>query len=228
MSHPLRAHLLCAATAAFFAGPVAAQQVEKVDLAAVAKIREEGLQRSKVMEITSYLTDVYGARLTGSPTTKAAADWVVGQLNKWAVSNPHLEPWGPFGHGWSNEKFTARVVSPTQYPLIAYPGAWSVGTNGPVTGDVVMARIDSVSDTLKFKGALRGKWVMLQAPIAVNAHWNAQAERCDYLRQSRSVGATPSSSVAGSLEAEPPRQRVPRQSLGTRLQNKHCPLRHRS
>jgi len=177
MSHPLRAQLLRAATAVFFAVPLAAQQAEKIDLAAIGKIREEGLQRSKVMEITSYLTDVYGARLTGSPATKAAGEWVVGQLKNWGIANPHLEPWGPFGHGWSNEKFVARVVSPTQYALIAYPGAWSVGTSGPVAAEVVMARIDTVSDTLKFKGALRGKWVMYQAPVAVNAHWAAQAER---------------------------------------------------
>ena len=41
--------------------PLAAQlQQETVDLSAMAKIREEGLQRSKVMETASYLTDVFG------------------------------------------------------------------------------------------------------------------------------------------------------------------------
>ena len=177
MSFRFRALSWRAAAALAIASPLVAQQAEKVDTAAITKIRNEGFQRSKVMEITSYLTDVYGARLTGSPSIKAAGDWVVGQLKTWGIANPRLEPWGPFGRGWSNEKFVARVVSPTQYPLIAYPGAWSVGTNGPVTGDVVMARIDTATDTLKFKGALRGKWVMLQAPIAVNPHWTPQADR---------------------------------------------------
>src|SRR5690348_10463215 len=103
MSHSYRAMSIRAAAALLLAMPLAGQQTEKVDLAAVAKIREEGLQRSKVMDITSYLTDVYGARLTGSPTIKAAADWTVSQLKSWGVSNAHLEPWGPFGHGWSSE-----------------------------------------------------------------------------------------------------------------------------
>ena len=45
------------------------------------------------------------------PAIKAAAMWSVDQLKSWGVSNPRLEPWGPFGRGWSNEKFTARVVA---------------------------------------------------------------------------------------------------------------------
>jgi len=57
--------------------PLAAQWpvTEKLDLDAIYKIKEEGLQRSKVMEIESYLTDVYGPRLTGSPNYNEAADY---------------------------------------------------------------------------------------------------------------------------------------------------------
>lgn len=156
---------------------LSAQQPERVDAAAVARIREEGLTRSKVMDITSYLTDVYGARLTGSPSTKAAANWVVTQLEAWGAANPHLETWGPFGRGWSNEKFTARVVAPTHYPIVAYPGAWSVGTRGPVTADAVLVHIDSTSQFENYRGKLRGKWVMIGDPPALAAHWNAQAQR---------------------------------------------------
>src|SRR5215218_2437693 len=57
--------------------PLAAQwpATEKLDLDAIYRIKDEGLQRSKVMEIESYLTDVYGPRLTGSPEIKEAAEW---------------------------------------------------------------------------------------------------------------------------------------------------------
>ena len=44
-------------------GQIAAQQ-PKADLDMVARIREEGLQRSRVMDTLSYMTDVLGARLT--------------------------------------------------------------------------------------------------------------------------------------------------------------------
>ena len=36
----------------------------------IEKIRDEGLNRSKVMETLSYLVDVIGPRLTNSPTRK--------------------------------------------------------------------------------------------------------------------------------------------------------------
>ena len=40
---------------------------EKADLAAIYKIKDEGLNRSQVMEILSYMTDVFGPCLSVSP-----------------------------------------------------------------------------------------------------------------------------------------------------------------
>src|SRR5215475_10840036 len=92
--------------------PIIAQlQPEKVDLDAIYKIKDEGLNRSQVMTTLSYLSDVYGARLTGSPQIKAAAEWAKKKLNEWELVNVHLEKWGPFGRGWSNEKFSVRAIS---------------------------------------------------------------------------------------------------------------------
>jgi hypothetical protein len=50
----------------------AMRQGVSVDLAMVAKIREEGLQRSQVMEFEGYLADILGARLTLSEDMKRA------------------------------------------------------------------------------------------------------------------------------------------------------------
>ena len=100
---------------------------EKLDLDAVYRIKEEGLQRSKVMEIESYLTDVYGPRLTGSPGMKEAADWATRTMKDWGLANVHLESW-PFGRGWQNRSFAAMAVTPRAYPLIGYPKAWTPGT----------------------------------------------------------------------------------------------------
>ena len=177
MSIQFRAIAARATLAMCLAAPLVAQQTEKIDLAALAKIREEGLQRSRVMEIASYLTDVHGSRLTGSPQARAAGEWTLAQLRSWGMTNPRFEMWGPFGRGWSNEKITARVVAPTQYPLIAYAGAWSYGTNGPVTGDVALVRIDSVPDIAAYRGKLKGKWIMLAAAPTIRAHFDALARR---------------------------------------------------
>lgn len=155
--------------------PLAAQ--ERVNAAAMGRIRNEGLDKSQVMDVASYLTDVYGARLTGSPATKAAGQWAAAWLTKHGAQNVTLESWGPFGRGWTNDHFSANVVSPTRYSIIAYPGAWSVGTNGPVTGDVVMAPLDNESDMARLKGTLRGKWVMMTPAQDLPANFKALASR---------------------------------------------------
>jgi len=79
-------------------------QVEKVDLDMMKKIREEGMERSKVMDTLSWMTDVIGPRLTGSPQLKHANEWTKQRLTEWGMENAHLEAWGPFGRGWSLEK----------------------------------------------------------------------------------------------------------------------------
>lgn len=157
--------------------PLAAQLQEKVDLDAVYKIKEEGFERSQVMDITSYLTDVYGARLTNSPSIKAAAEWTRKKLVEWELVNVKLESWGPFGRGWSNERFTAHVVSNPPFPVIAYPKAWSVGTSGPATGEVVLAVIRNDQDFGRYRGQLRGKYVMTTAMREVPAQFQAPGRR---------------------------------------------------
>jgi hypothetical protein len=167
-----------AALALSLAAPrLPAQQPEPVDRAAIAKITDEGMNRSRVMELTSWLTDVYGARLTGAPATKAAAQWAMKEMTGWGLSNVALESWGPFGRGWSSERFSASVVAPSTYPLIAYPGAWSTGTNGPVTAELAYAPIDSEPDFARYAGRLRGKIVLTGRAPAIAPHFDPQARR---------------------------------------------------
>jgi hypothetical protein len=180
MNRLIRAAALTASIAAASAQGLRAQAApvtDRVDLDALYKIKEEGLQRSQVMDITSYLTDVYGPRLTNSPNIKAAADWTRQKLTEWGLVNARLEPWGPFGRGWSNERFSAQVVSPRPFAVIGYPGAWTPGTNGPVTADVVMAVIDSEPDFAAFHGKLRAKIVLAQPVPEVQPLWDAPAHR---------------------------------------------------
>ena len=141
-----------------------AQSAEPVDLAAVAKIRAEAFDRSQVMTMMSWLTDVHGPRLTGSPITRRAADYTVQQMQSWGLSNPRIEPWGTFGRGWVNEKFYAQVTQPVPFAVIGYPQAWTPGTNGLVKSEIVYVRIDGEADIEKYRGKLAGKVVIL-APM---------------------------------------------------------------
>src|SRR5215472_9776934 len=137
---------------------------EKVDLAAINRIKTEAFDHSKVMDQAFYLTDVYGPRLTGSPGLKAAAEWAVRQFTGWGLENASLEKWGPFGRGWSQVKFSAHLKEPQYAPLIGFSRPWSPGTNGPVAGQPVLAVIQNEADMEKFKGKLKGKIVLMDAP----------------------------------------------------------------
>src|SRR5438552_2563791 len=109
-----------------------AQTRDDPDIDAIARIKQEA-QRSQLVETIGYLTDVYGPRLTGSPHLRAAADYVVARLTGWGLQNVKFERWGPFGPGWTNDRFSALALAPQAYPLIAYPKPWTPGT----TGDLV-------------------------------------------------------------------------------------------
>lgn len=168
---------LAVVLAVLLALPITAQVPESADLNAIYKIKEEGFQRSKVMEIISYLTDVPGGRLTGSPNIKAAGDYAVRQMTEWGLVNAKLEPWGPFGRGWQNERFSANVVTPQPYPLIGYPRAWTPGTSGSVTSEAVIAVLESEQDFDKFRGKLKGKFVLAARPRQVQAQFEAPGKR---------------------------------------------------
>ncbi len=147
--------------AAASAVPFAQQPVEKLDYATIAQIRDEGLHRSQVMDHISWLSDVYGPRLTGGPGIVQASDWAIKKFGEWGLVNAHREPWA-FGKGWSLVRFSAQMVEPQVQPLIGFPASWSPGTNGTVTADVVRVQIDTEADFDKYRGKLAGKIVLTQ------------------------------------------------------------------
>jgi len=163
--------------AVFVVGASAQMMSEKFDSAAVSKIKDEGMNRSQVMDILSWLTDVYGPRLTNSPEYAQAADWAAGKLRGWGLQNVHYDNWGPFGRGWSLKKFSANVTTPRSFPLIAYPKAWTNGLKGTVSGDVVYLDAANEADLQKYKGQLKGKFVLIANPREVEAHFTPQGVR---------------------------------------------------
>ncbi|HUF23255.1 MAG TPA: M20/M25/M40 family metallo-hydrolase [Vicinamibacterales bacterium] len=149
-----------------FAIAAAAQAPEPVDLAAIQKIRAEALERSQVMETLFWLTDRHGPRLTGSPGFEEAGDWAVTQLQEWGVRNVRRERF-PFGQGWSLRRFSAQMIEPQVMPIIGMPKAWTPGTGGPVTADVVRVTLATTDDAAKLKGTLKGRIVLTQPARAV-------------------------------------------------------------
>jgi carboxypeptidase Q len=168
-----------AMTTALTLAPLSAQlPAERIDLEAIYQIKEEGFQRSRVMEIASWLTDVYGPRVTNSPGFRKAGDWAVKEMTSWGLANVKLEPFGPFGRGWSNDKFYAMATTPGgSFPLIGMSQVWTPGTDGLVSGEAVVAVIENAADMEKFKGQLQGKVVLTAAARDVPPLWNAPATR---------------------------------------------------
>ncbi|MFC7669989.1 hypothetical protein ACFQT0_23440 [Hymenobacter humi] len=84
--------LLTLAGALAHGAPAAAQSTEKLDAAALAKIRDEGMNRSKVMETAFYLTDVSGPRLANSDGLKRANEWAKSRRPNTACPMPTSKP----------------------------------------------------------------------------------------------------------------------------------------
>jgi carboxypeptidase Q len=168
---------VCAGT--ILAGWVVVRAAEQIDQDAYWRIRREGTDRSRIMDTAHVLTDVYGARLTGSPALKAAGEWAAERMTSWGLQNARLEPWD-FGHsGWTNERLAAHIVSPVKDALVAEALAWTPGTKGvvrgaavrvtlptPLTADQLAAELDTL------KPLVRNKVVLVGTPRSVLVTFN--------------------------------------------------------
>jgi carboxypeptidase Q len=142
--------------------PLAAQDAP--DGAIVARIRDEGLQRSRVMETFLHLTDVIGPRLTGTPAYKQAADWSAARLLGYGLSGVQLEAW-PFGKGWTLDKLTLEMVEPWYLPLIGFAEAWSPSTKAELLAQPVYIGNFKDSAEVRARAAeLRGRIVLATKP----------------------------------------------------------------
>ncbi|MFN2500465.1 MAG: M20/M25/M40 family metallo-hydrolase [Pyrinomonadaceae bacterium] len=159
------------------AGTGKSRSVYTAAKADIDKIRDEGLNRSQVMQTLSYLTDVIGGRLTNSPNMKRANEWTRDTMAKWGMKNAKLEAWGPFGRGWSLKSFNAQVTDPTAFPVIAYPKAWSPSTKGAVSSEVIFLDVNAVEDYAKYKGQLQGKIVLIAKPRELKAAFDGMGVR---------------------------------------------------
>jgi hypothetical protein len=144
----------------------AAPAAESVDPAINARIRDEGLNRSKVLHTAIMLSDVSGPRLAGSPEYLRAAEWAIKELESYGT-RAALEPWGVHhSRGWQVEEQSVEMIAPYYARLIAYPKAWSPSTSGTITGTPQIVSIRADSDLVKYKGKIRGSIVMNGVPRA--------------------------------------------------------------
>ncbi|HCS48766.1 MAG TPA: peptidase M28, partial [Candidatus Aminicenantes bacterium] len=162
----IRGKVLAAAILIAFAVLSFGQQ-PKIDLEMVAKIREEGFQRSQVMDIVSYITDVLGARLTLSADMKRAQAWVKDKMGKIGLVNTVIEPFMDYGVSWDNEYFSLHLLEPDYQPMVGFPLTHTPGTEGKVVCPAVIADAQLKSDLAKYKGKLTGAAVLATPPFTI-------------------------------------------------------------
>jgi len=146
----------------------ASDQTPTVDLVTVAKIREEGLQRSQVMDIAGYIVDVLGARLTNSEDMKRAQAWVRGKMEQLGLENVVIEPFMDYGVTWDNDFFSLHMLEPDYQPMTGFPLTHTPGTQGKIACPAVVAELQTKADLAKFKGKLKGVAVLATPPLAIS------------------------------------------------------------
>jgi hypothetical protein len=141
---------------------VFAQQRNASDIG--ARIRVEGLERSRALTLYRTVTDEIGARLTGSPAHMQAARWAVERFKEWGLANPHLEAY-EFGRGWQLERVSVEMTEPRYMPLIAYAEAWSPSPAGVVSGKAVYVGDKTAAQIQAMADQLRGAIALTHLPV---------------------------------------------------------------
>jgi len=139
-----------------------------VDWAMVAKIREEGLQRSHLAEILSYMTDVLGARLTLSEGMTRGQGWAMTEMERIGLVNVQREPFMDYGVSWDNDYTSLHLLQPDYQPMVGFPLAHTPGTQGRQVLDVVIGDVETLRDLERFRGRLAGKAVLATPPAPVD------------------------------------------------------------
>lgn len=145
-------------------------QHPQVDAARIAQIREEGFQRSRVMDLVGYMTDVLGARLTLSADMKRAQTWAMSEMKRIGLVNVTLEPFMDYGVTWDNEYVSLHMTEPDYQPMVGFPLAHTPGTAGRITAGVVVADVQTKQDLDAYRGTLKNRVVLATPPAAVDMY----------------------------------------------------------
>ncbi len=166
---------------------------EKVDWQAVSKIREEGLERSQVMDIVGYMADVIGPRLTASPSMRDAQEWAMQKMAEVGLENIVMERAGEHGVNWDNEYVSLHMIAPDYQPIIGYAKAFTASTDGKIEAEAVIVQVDTEADFAQYRGQLNGKIALIAPPFETPPPFTPDAIR----HTDESLAALSRTSVGG-------------------------------
>ena len=137
----------------------------QIDAQTWSAVIHEGKENSQVMKHLDMLTNRIGPRLTSSDNLTHAAEWARDYLRSIGYENARLEKWGEFPVGFNRGPWSGTVVAPKSLQAKMPTGlefvtrAWSAGTKGRQTGEVIQKPTDL--DAAKANAeAYKGKWIL--------------------------------------------------------------------
>lgn len=145
-------------------GTASATDPVEVDKKIIAEVKD----RSQMMKNLQHLCDVIGPRVTGSPGLEKANKWAEKKMTEYGLTNVKLEPW-EIPLGWERGTCTMTLIEPTKKQLTAAAAAWTSGTKGKITGEVVYVDARTKDDLAKYKGKLKDAIVITRPPSQVRA-----------------------------------------------------------
>jgi carboxypeptidase Q len=153
-------------------------QDEPVNLNMVYKIKQEGFRNSDIEELSFWMTDFVGPRLTASMGKKKANEWASQRMKEYGLENVRIEAARPFERGgWENQKTYLAMTAPYYTTFTANPKAWTGSTKGLIKGSPVLLDINSESDFEQYKGILKGKIVIMPSTTTYEVSFEPLADR---------------------------------------------------
>ena len=153
-------------------------QTEKVDLRMIYKIKQEGTRNSQIEDLTFWMTDFLGPRLTGSTGSNRANEWAKKKMEELGFQNVRIEEARDFNRGgWDNLKTYAAMTVPYYANFACNPVAWTGSTNGLIKGEVILMDVKAEADLEKYKGKLSGKIVLMPSASTYEISYEPLASR---------------------------------------------------
>lgn len=153
-------------------------QTEPVDLEMIYRIKQYEKSNSQIEDITFWMTDYLGPRLTASENKARANEFVKNKLEEFGLSNAMIDPVRPFDRGgWDNTKTYVAMTAPYYCAFSATPKAWTGSTKGLIKGEVVLLDFQSLEDLDQYKGKLKGKIVLMPSTDTYEPSFEPLASR---------------------------------------------------
>ena len=153
-------------------------QKEFVDLEMVYKIKQEGKSNSKIEDLSFWMTDFVGPRLTASQGKLEANKWVKGRMEKMGLQNVVIDEVRDFDRGgWDNKRTYIAMTEPYYVNFSATPKAWTGSTKGEIKGNAVLIDIKSEKDFDKYKDQIRDKIIVMPSSQTYEVDFEPLATR---------------------------------------------------